>query len=65
MACPHPREERQRVYQGRDAPLSDRDWCALCGEVVYRESRPIAGENAPATAQATDTAASSSWISSR
>ncbi len=35
MNCPHPQEERQRVYEGGEEPRDDRSWCGLCGELLY------------------------------
>jgi hypothetical protein len=35
VSCPHPPEERQRVYEGRLEPRPDRAYCALCGEIIY------------------------------
>jgi hypothetical protein len=35
MACPHPREERQLVFEGSATPRVDRLWCGLCGEIIY------------------------------
>ena len=35
MRCEHPREERQRVYAGTARPAADREYCGLCGEVIY------------------------------
>ena len=43
MACAHPPEERQRVYEGTTEPRLDRSFCGLCGLVVYEaveEQRP-------------------------
>lgn len=36
VSCLHPPEERQRVYEGRERAREDRDFCSLCGEVLYR-----------------------------
>jgi hypothetical protein len=37
MACSHPEEELQRVYEGTAEARDDRDLCGLCGLIVYRE----------------------------
>lgn len=36
MACSHPAEELQRVYEGTPVAREDRDLCGLCGLIVYR-----------------------------
>lgn len=35
MACPHPLEERLRIYDGTAVARTDRRLCGLCGETVY------------------------------
>lgn len=35
MVCQHPREERQKVYAGRATPAADREYCSLCGEIIF------------------------------
>jgi hypothetical protein len=50
MPCPHPAEERRPVYQGGDVALRDRTFCALCGEVLLVEARPVTVEPARKTA---------------
>lgn len=39
MACLHPMEERQRVFEGRAEPRPDRGYCGLCGAVLYMDAR--------------------------
>jgi hypothetical protein len=60
MACMHPPEERQRVYEGRALPRNDRLLCGLCGELLYvgcgdgaaamRAARAVRAERDPARA---------------
>jgi hypothetical protein len=40
MACSHPPEERQRVYEGTATPRAGRAYCGLCGEVLYLAPEP-------------------------
>jgi len=40
MACRHPAEERQRVFDGGWTPREDRVFCGLCGELIYLVSLP-------------------------
>jgi hypothetical protein len=35
MACFHPAEERQRVFDGSPVARTDRLYCGLCGEILY------------------------------
>lgn len=35
VTCPHPSEERQRVFEGQERPRADRMLCGLCGELLY------------------------------
>jgi len=44
MACIHPPEERQRVYEGTATPRAGRAYCGLCGEVLYLASELDRGE---------------------
>jgi len=49
MPCPHPVEERLRVYEGTATPRSDRLLCGLCGELLYEAPLPLLNrETAPA-----------------
>lgn len=41
MPCPHPVEERLRVYEGTATPRSDRLLCGLCGELLYEAAAPL------------------------
>ena len=56
MACHHPPEELQRVYDGGPTPLPGRFFCSLCGEPVYAlptertENRGLRTEVPPAAA---------------
>lgn len=47
MACAHPVEERQRVYDGTAEPRPDRSFCSLCGLVVYEAVRERVARKIP------------------
>lgn len=40
MSCPHPPEERLRIYDGTAVARTDRRLCGLCGETVYELALP-------------------------
>jgi len=48
MACHHPPEELQRVYDGGPTPLPGRYFCSLCGEPLYALPASVQRQPAPA-----------------
>jgi hypothetical protein len=55
MACHHPPEELQRVYDGRPKPLPGRFFCGLCGEPVYALPGPTREQFAAARQRNSET----------
>lgn len=35
VACLHPPEERQRVFEGQPEARPDRSFCGLCGAILF------------------------------